>query len=219
DFDPKGMTELRDRIARGEVVGPRILTAGPYFDHQPSAVGWIEGIGSAEEALEKFEKWKDRIDAVKVYTNITEEELGVLATAAHRKGLKVTGHLGGQLATLRAIALGIDGLEHGLFAISEITEAEQDDPLEDQYCSLAHVDLDGPVVEGLIRAIVEEGVWITPTIVTLQSVHPDFEPPAEEWLDYLSPELKESTAQAPAYLDEKGASCLDGALSKQMEFV
>lgn len=219
DFDPKGMMELRDRIARGEAVGPRILTAGPYFDHAPSMVGWIKGIGSAEEALGKFEKWKDRIDAVKVYTNITEDELGALAVAAHRNGLKMTGHLGGEVATLRAIALGIDGLEHGLFAISEITEAGQRDPLTEQYCSLARVDLDGPVIEGLIRAIVEEGVWITPTIVTLQSIHPDFEPPAEEWLDYLSPELRERILQTPAYLDEKGASCLDRALSKQMEFV
>jgi imidazolonepropionase-like amidohydrolase len=219
DFDPEGMTELRDRIARGEGVGPTILTAGPYFDHDPSMVGWIEGVGSADEALAKFESWKDRIDAVKVYTNITEEEFGALAGAAHANGLKVDGHLGGQLSTLRAIELGIDGLEHGIFAISDITDVGPADPINEQYCSLAAVDLDGPVIEGLIQAIVEEGVWITPTIVTLQSIHPDFEPPAEEWMDYLSPELAERMARMPAYLDGEGADCLARALSNQLEFV
>jgi len=219
DFDPEGMIELRDRIARGEVVGPTVLTAGPYFDHDPSVVGWIQGVGSVEEALAKFEAWKDRIDAVKVYTNITEEELGALAGAAHANGLKMTGHLGGQVTTLRAIELGIDGLEHGLFAIAEITDAGQADPLADQYCALAAVDLDGPVAESLIRGMVDEGVWVTPTIVTLQSIHPDFQPPTEAWLDYLSPELGERMAQMPAYLDPGGAACLDGALSRQLEFV
>jgi len=219
DFDPQGMTAFRDRIARGEAVGPRILTAGPYFDHEPSVVGWIEGVESPEEALAKFENWKDRIDAVKVYSNITEEELGALAEAAHAAGLKMTGHLGGQVSTRRAIELGIDGLEHGIFAVSDITNASQTDDLARQYCALAEIDLDGPVVDGLIQAIVDEHVWITPTIVTLQSIHPDFVPPAPEWLDYLSPDLRERMAQTPPYLDEHGAACLDGALSKQLEFV
>ena len=219
DFDPEGMIELRDRIARGEAVGPTVLTAGPYFDHDPSMVGWIEGVGSAAEALKKFEAWKARIDVVKVYSSITEEELGALADAAHAEGMKMTGHLGGQVATLRAIELGIDGLEHGIFAIAEITDAGQADPLNQQYCSLANLDLDGPIVGDLVQAIVENDVWITPTIVTLQGIHPDFEPPAYEWLEYLSPELREVMTQAPAYLDEVGAQCLEQALTKQLEFV
>ena len=219
DFDPQGMTAFRDSIARGEVVGPTVRTAGPYFDHDPSVVGWIEGVGSSKEALAKFESWKGRIDAVKVYTNITEDELGALARAAHAAGLKITGHLGGQLPTLRAVQLGIDGLQHGIFAISEITDAGQADPVKQQYCSLAEVDLDSPVMEELVRAIVEDSVWITPTIVTLQGIHPRFEPPAKEWLEYLSPEAQETMSRMPAFLDDEGAACLDTALAKQMEFV
>lgn len=219
DFDPEGMTALRDGVERGEAVGPTIRTAGPYFDHDPSMVGWIEGVASAEEALAKFEAWKDRIDAVKVYSSITEDELGALAEAAHTEGLKMTGHLGGPLSTLRAIELGIDGLEHGIFAVSDITDAAQDAPLSEQYCSLAEVDLDGPVVEELIRAIVEDDVWVTPTIVTMQGIHPGFVPPAEEWLEYLSPEMQERMVGIPAYIDDEGAACLDRAIEKQLEFV
>ena len=41
DLDPDGMTALRDQINRGEVVGPRILTAGIT---RPSMAGpWGEG--------------------------------------------------------------------------------------------------------------------------------------------------------------------------------
>ena len=219
DFDPEGMTDFRDRVARGEAVGPRILTSGPYFDHDPSVVGWIEGVSSAEEAIAKFEAWKDRIDVVKVYSSITENELGALAQAAHAEGLKMTGHLGGPVPTLRAIELGIDGLEHGIFAIAEITDAGQADPINQQYCSLADLDLDSPVVRDLVQAIVEDDVWITPTIVTIQGIHPDFEPPTDDWLEYLSPDLQEMMTQMPAYLDEAGSACLDRALSKQLVFI
>lgn len=219
DFDPEGMVAFRDSIARGKAVGPMIRTAGPYFDHAPSVVGWIQGVNSADEALAKLDSWKGRIDAVKVYTNITEDELGALVPTAHAAGLRVWGHLGGQLRTLRAIQLGIDGLQHGIFAISDITDAGQGDPPKQQYCSLAKVDLDSPVVDSLVRAIVAESVWITPTIVTLQGIHPRFEPPAEDWIAYLSPEARERMAQMPAFLDEEGAACLDTALARQMEFV
>jgi imidazolonepropionase-like amidohydrolase len=174
-MDITGMTDFRDRVARGEAVGPRILTSGPYFDHDPSVVGWIEGVSSAEEAIAKFEAWKDRIDVVKVYSSITENELGALAQAAHAEGLKMTGHLGGPVPTLRAIELGIDGLEHGIFAIAEITDAGQADP--------------------------------------------NFEPPTDDWLEYLSPDLQEMMTQMPAYLDEEGSACLDRALSKQLVFI
>lgn len=36
DFDPEGMIALRERIRRGEAVGPRIFVAGPYVDHASS---------------------------------------------------------------------------------------------------------------------------------------------------------------------------------------
>jgi imidazolonepropionase-like amidohydrolase len=219
DFDPEGMTAFRDSVARGAAIGPRILTSGPYFDHAPSVVGWIEGVTSADEALAKFEVWKDRIDVVKVYASTTEEEIGALAEAAHANGMKMTGHLGGPTTTLRAIELGIDGLEHGIFAVAEFVGMPQDAPINEQYCSLAGLDLASPVVQDLVRAIVEDDVWITPTIVTMQGIHPEFGPLIDEWLDYLSPDLRERTAQMPAYLDEEGAACLDRALANQMAFV
>lgn len=219
DFDPEGMTDLRDRVARGEVVGPRILTAGPYFDTYPSAVPWIGGVSSLEEARALFIAWGDRIDAVKVYSSATEELIGFLVEEAHAAGLKVTGHLGGPTTTLRAIELGIDGLEHGIFAVAEIADVPQYGPVNERYCALAEVDLASPTVEALIDAIVEEGVWVTPTIVTLAGIHPDFLPPTPDAMDYLSDDFRSRMEAMPAYLDDVGADCLDRALELQLEFV
>jgi imidazolonepropionase-like amidohydrolase len=219
DFDPEGMIALRSRIAAGEVVGPRILTAGPYFDGDPSVVSWIEGVGSAEAAMAKFDHWKDRIDAVKVYTSLTEEMLAELVAGADAAGLRVTGHLGGATATVTAIELGIDGLEHGLFAIAEIVDTSPNDPIADQYCALAEIDLASSGVEAVIDAIVDGGVWVTPTIVTLQSIHPEFEPPSSDWGEYLTEGLRRALSERPSFLDADGAGCLERALENQLDFV
>jgi imidazolonepropionase-like amidohydrolase len=219
DFDPEGMTALRDQVARGEVAGPRILTAGPYFDTYPSAVPWIGGVRSLEEARALVTEWKDRIDAVKVYSSATEELITFLVEQAHAAGLKVTGHLGGPTTTLRAIELGIDGLEHGIFAVAEIGDVPQYGPINERYCSLAEVNLDSPAVDSLIDAIVEEGVWVTPTIVALAAIHPDFQPPTPDAVVYLSEDFRSRMEAMPAYLNDVGAECLDRALEVQLEFV
>ena len=66
DFDPEGTVAFRESVKRGEAIGPRVLTAGPYFDHRPSQLGWVRGVNSADEARQLFDAWKGRIDGVKV---------------------------------------------------------------------------------------------------------------------------------------------------------
>ena len=219
DYEPGGMVALRERIEKGKATGPRIFTAGPYFDHDPSQVGWIKGVNSPDEALETFNQWKDQIDYVKFYTRITEAEFIAVLKAAHKAGIHATGHLDSITAT-RAIELGIDGLEHGIFAMSELTPNLE----KGQYrnCVLADLDLNTPLVENLITGIVKKRIAIDPTIVVYQSLHPDFEPVTSDWLKYFSPEaqayqtkLRSSPAKRNAVADE----CLKRAIQTQLRFV
>jgi imidazolonepropionase-like amidohydrolase len=218
DFDPGGMIALRDAIARGEIVGSRIFTAGPYFDHAPSIVPWIEGVSSVAEALDKFASWRDRIDAVKLYAGITEQEIAGLIEAAHDAGLFVTGHLGG-IPTRRAVALGIDGLEHGIFAIAEFSPHGPTAPINDQYCTLAELDLGSPIVDSLMSDLVQQGVYVTPTIVTMQAMHPEFDPVVADWERYLSDDVRAMLAERAEFLNARGAECLGRAVEKQLAFV
>jgi len=219
DFEPEGMIALRERIKKGEATGPRIFTAGPYFDHDPSQVGWIKGVKSPPEALEKFNQWKDRIDYVKFYTRITEPEFTAVLKAAHKAGIHATGHLDSITAT-RAIELGIDGLEHGIFAMSELVPKSEKS--QDRFCALADLDLNSPIVENLITGIVKKRVAIDPTIVTYQSVHPGFEPVTPDWLKYFSPEARSHQTKrrsSPANRNLVVYECLQRAIQTQLRFV
>ena len=218
DFEPEGMVELRERINKGEAIGPRIFTAGPYFDHDPSQVNWINGVKSPEEALEKFNLWKDRVNSIKFYTRITESEFTPVLKAARKAGIPTTGHLDSITAT-RAIELGIGGLEHGIFGMSELFPRLG--PGQDRNCVLADLDLNSPLVDKLIANIVKNRIAIDPTIVVYQSLHPDFEPVTPDWLKYFSPEAQahQTKLRSSAKRNPVREQCLERAIYKQSEFV
>jgi len=63
--------------------------------------------------------WADeRATWCKRYTLISREALGAAIEEAHRRGLKFAGHLC-SVSFREAVALGIDTIEHGLFANSD----------------------------------------------------------------------------------------------------
>lgn len=156
---------------------------------------------------------------MKVYTRITESELSAILAAAHRRGKKVTGHLGSVTAG-KAVDLGIDGLEHGIFAMSEFVPENADN--KRRFCALGALDLDNPGVDALIARIVAKRVVVDPTIVTYQSLHPDFVPVTGDWLRYFGPKARayqEKRLATPREGDPERDKCLAAAIAKQLAFV
>lgn len=117
---------LRAAIERGEVVDPRIKTAGevivPTGGH-----GSLEGDGPYALAHLVREQIKGGADWIKIAipggisdgrgsisaAPMTDEEMSTLIEVAHRNGIKVTAHNGSNEAAKQALKFGIDGFEHG----------------------------------------------------------------------------------------------------------
>jgi imidazolonepropionase-like amidohydrolase len=216
DFDPEGAVALRDRIENGEAIGPHVLTAGPYFDGLRERSGWIPGSDSVANLMAKYEAWRGRIDGVKVYIGITEEQLSALIQATQADGLPITGHLESVTAR-RAIALGIDGLEHGIFSMSEFWP--RGSTFRGQYCALAEVDVNGPAMQDLITAIVDRGVYVTPTLIVWQAALADFQPVPADWESYVAPAAREPVRNLVRAISLDAGECLKEALNRQGQFV
>jgi len=188
---PEEALEFRDAQREGLEVSTRIYSAGPYFDHA-GGIGLGGSLEGAESARAMFAAWKDRLDGVKVYTSITPEELAAVIAAAHEAGLTVTGHLGSVSAT-RASEMGIDRLEHGLYAMSEFDSPSPSSPFGTRYLQgLADIDFDEDPGKTLIETLVARGVVLDPTTVVLESL---FAGPLElaDWRRYCSEEALRST--------------------------
>src|SRR5439155_7290523 len=78
-----------------------------------------------EDARKTVEYWADEgVDNYKAYMHITRAELGAAVQAAHKLGLKVTGHLC-SVTFREAAALGIDDLEHGIIVDTQFDPAKK----------------------------------------------------------------------------------------------
>jgi len=216
EYDPEGSIELRSKIKNKEINGPNYLTAGPYFDYDPSQIGWINGSSDEKGTLSKFKQWKNKIDAVKVYTRIKEKQFKTIIKAARKEGLFVTGHLS-SISAIDAINMGINGLEHGIYGMSELSGKELS--YNDTNCKLAELNVNDNLVVNLIDTIVENGVYIDPTIVVFESVFPDFKPVTDDWMDYLSTKAQKNYKKRRANLNHDNLRCEKKAVQKQKEFV
>lgn len=123
---------LKRAIERGEIVGPRIESAGEII----STTG---GHGSAQAdgpyALAQLARLQIKNGAtwIKIATSggiadshgeiaaapMTDDELRILVEAARRNGVDVTSHNGSPEAAKQCIAAGVKGFEHGYFLTRE----------------------------------------------------------------------------------------------------
>src|SRR5258705_6166958 len=102
---------------------------------------------------------------------ITRHELRAAVEEAHKRGLKVTGHLC-SIGFKEAAELGIDNLEHGLMVDSEFVPNKQPDqcPLGNAVsASLRQLDLNGDAAPEMIRTLVTKNVAITSTLPVFEA--------------------------------------------------
>ena len=106
---------VRDRIARGEIPGARMLMSGPWIT---SAVRfWPEefqiGVSSPEEASAAVDRLADAgVDVIKAWAGLTREDYRAIADTAHERGLRVHAHVYGPQEVRNALEMGVDVLTH-----------------------------------------------------------------------------------------------------------
>jgi hypothetical protein len=103
--------------------------------------------------------------------NITRDELRAAVEEAHKRGLKVTGHLC-SIGFREAAEIGIDNLEHGLFADSEFVADKKPDQCPQGgavNASLRALDLNSAAAQETIRTLVQKNVAITSTLPVFEA--------------------------------------------------
>ncbi|MFL5236619.1 MAG: amidohydrolase family protein, partial [Rhizomicrobium sp.] len=118
---------LKREIDAGHLVGPHLDVTGPYLEGAGAFFIQNHVITSPDDARKEVAFWADQgVNSFKAYMNISRAELGAAIKEAHRRGLKLTGHLC-SVTYPEAIALGIDDLEHGFFVNTQLDPGKQSD--------------------------------------------------------------------------------------------
>jgi imidazolonepropionase-like amidohydrolase len=182
---------LRRLVEEGRKAGPAIDATAPYLNG-PNTFQQMRGITDAEDARRQVAYWADMgATSFKAYMNISRAALGAAIEEAHRRGLKITGHLC-SVTYAEAATLGIDNLEHGFLAATDFVEDKALDQCPGQgrgQATIDEVDLDGEPFRALVRTLVERGVALTSTLTVFETFTPGR--PFPPGVDVLLPQLKE----------------------------
>jgi imidazolonepropionase-like amidohydrolase len=211
---------VQQRIETGKMPGPRLDLTAPYLQGKGSAFGQMHELSDPADARRLVDYWAgEGMTSFKAYMNITRAELGAAIERAHKRGLKLTGHLC-SVTWPEAIAAGIDDFEHGpVFTDTEFVPDKTPDvcpPAKARTESWQNVEVDGPRVKALIAELVKHRVAVTSTL-------PVFElfvmgrPIQRRALEAMSPGARESYLTARASLDAT-RGMPEAVLHKEMQF-
>ena len=159
EVDPDGMMAARRRIERGEQIGPRILSSGPYFG--TARPGWRNADWTPEKIRAEVDTWAAKGARGFKAKGIHRDHLPVLIERAHRHGLTVTAHLdsgsGTQVNPRDAIFMGIDRIEHFMGGDAIV-------PTRGAYASLEALDVTRPEVDNIIKLYLQRNVYYDATV-------------------------------------------------------
>lgn len=179
----------RAMIARGTIVGPRIVGAGHILDGTPPVWPGSSGAKDADDARHLVDSLAAGGAAfIKVYSRLTPEELRAIAAEAKARGLPFAGHVPSLVAVGEASDLGMKSIEH----LQMITNAcsRDEDAMRAEYTAAyaSPKGWDSAAVVGraqvrrmldtfdparcraLAARLVRNGTWTVPTLTVLRSI-------------------------------------------------
>ncbi len=192
--EPYNDLNLKKEIDAGKLPGPHLDVTGPYLEGSTSYFLQMPHLTSPEDARQTVEYWADRgATSFKAYMNITRAELKAAIEAAHKRGIKVTGHLC-SVTYKEAAELGIDDLEHGFFVNTQLDSGKTPDECSQSMGSetLARMDAASSEAKDLIATLIQHHVAITSTLPVFESDAGGGRPPVrQQVLDAMTPQARE----------------------------
>lgn len=169
---------LRDRIARGEIEGPRIYTSGP------SANGQSVTTVAAAEQLARDQKAAG-YDLIKIHPGVPLDAFNALARTAREVGIPFAGHVPAAVGVHRAIEAGYRSIDHlDGYAEAAVRDGATVGPGGSGFFgTLIANDLDDGKIPALVQKTKAAGVWVVPTETLL--------------LNFLTDEPVETAMQRP----------------------
>ncbi len=170
--EPYTDLNLAHEIASLKAIGPDIDVTAPYITGPGDTFLQMDVLRDADDARKTVDFWADHgATSIKAYTDITHDELAAAIDEAHKRGIKITGHLC-SVGFQEAAALGIDSLEHGLFVDTEFAPGKIPDtcpPPEPGRVALQNHEVNDAEIRATIAALVAHHVGVSSTLAIFES--------------------------------------------------
>ncbi len=216
-LEPYTDLSLKKLIDAGAMPGPKMYVTVGYLEGKGSFTPQMLELTGPDDARRFVEYWASTgAQSFKAYMHITRAELEAALTAAHARGLKLTGHLC-SIGFREAAALGIDNLEHGIVVDTEFMDGKKPDVCPGfgpGAADLEKLDVQSAPVQEMIRDLVRHRVAITSTLAVFEDA-----PPLERrFSDALSPDALRSYLTGRDMLPEAVLKLSALRIRREVEF-
>ena len=211
---------IRKAIDEGTMLGPAIDVTAPYLEGPGLPIPQVKALRDAADARKMVSYWADEgATSFKAYMHITREELRAAAQEAHKRGLKITGHLC-SVTFREAASLGIDDLEHGFVVASDFVPDKKPDECPAGNAvqrSIAALDVNGAGARDLIADLVKRRVAITSTLTIFETFAASQPSAPAKALDAMLPEARRQYEQRRAAIAQSPDTTWNVLLRKEMQ--
>src|SRR5688572_11840352 len=190
------ITAWRGEIARGTLIGPRIVASGPYLEGGDVPIPHLLVKTPADAAPAVDSLIKLGVDFIKVHGQLTPESYFAIARAARARRIPFAGHVSRAVGAAAASDSGQASIEHILSIPNYCTAAEMTElaprfPLQAALGRCETAD-QAPLYARLRR----NGTWVVPTLVAQVEVAlwPRRELPGDSVARYLPDSLRQYVA-------------------------
>jgi imidazolonepropionase-like amidohydrolase len=174
---------VRDAIAAGRGIGPRLVMAGVVDGTSMMSLGVVR-VDSPEEARQQVQKYKSLgFQQIKIYSSVKPEIVKVITEEAHRLGMTVTGHIPNGMNAIQGVESGMDQINHIQYLTAMMVDPKTN-----------AIDPESPQVKNLIRLLKEHHTVVDPTIALMELLAHSTSTPIstfEPGFSKIAPELKE----------------------------
>jgi len=193
-IEPYSDIRIKQDIDQGLLPGPSIELTAPYIEGKSSRFPQMKENKTPEEAAAFVNYWADQgFTSFKAYIGIDKTTLKAAIDAAHKRKLKITGHL--DIVTYReAAALGMDNLEHGFLASTDFVfnKKENEAPASGTAIkSMANLDIQADSVKQFIQYIIDKKVGITSSLAVFEGFTTTQPRPDAEAINAMSPDTRD----------------------------
>ena len=185
-FEPYTDVKVKQAISNGQLIGPDLDTTAPFVEGAPALFLQAPEIETEQEARQFVSYWAGQgMTSFKAYTNVKGSVLKTTIDEAHKRGLKVAGHLC-SVTYEDASNMGIDNLEHGFLLAPDFLKNKKEDE-----CSgfplgrFLEVDVNSPKAKALMKTLIKNKTAVTSTLAVLARISATLNPPNPAALEAL----------------------------------
>ena len=169
-IEPQTDLAIKRLITEGKQLGPDMDVTAPYIEEQGYDIPALNVIKGPEDAAATVKFWADRgCTSFKMYVHATKADMAAVVKEAHKRHMKVTGHIGA-VTYHEAAETGIDNLEHGFMASSDFDSLKTEDKVNDseERQSLIKLDVISAKMKSLQQYMIAKHVALTSTLTVFE---------------------------------------------------